>query len=560
MGSETRRVTDSDALAVSASEAETIMLVDGEDLRRALWAAGQWLKNHAAVVNALNVFPVPDGDTGTNMSLTMTAALAEVETLADRSASAVAHAVAHGALMGARGNSGVILSQIFRGFAHSMDGVDGLSAKDLGLASQEAYDTAVRAVIKPVEGTILTVMCDVARATQEIAAHTDDIVTIMTHVVKVARETNDRTPEMLPVLKEAGVVDAGGQGLVYLLEGALRSLQGERVDVDVEVDVGADPRSIFGAGPDGYGYDVQFLIKGESLDVDEIRQAIDAMGDSTLVVGDSRFVKVHVHVHDPGVPISYGSALGVLGDVIVENMDEQHQDFIKEAPVPRVPIEGITDIAVVCVVPGEGLTRIFKSMGVSDIVPGGQTMNPSTQELLAAIERAGADKVLVLPNNGNIILAARQASEMSSKQVVVVPTKTIPEGISAALAFSYQEADLQSNAEGMMRSAAEIQTIEITHAVRSTLINGVQVSDGDVIGLLNDQLVADGEDDAAVTLEVLDEASAGDYEVVTVYFGQDITQKDAAALGDQIKAIYPSLEVDVHDGGQAYYPYILSLE
>ncbi len=559
MGSETRRVAGSDALAVSASEAETIMLVDGEDLRRALWAASQWLKNHAAVVNALNVFPVPDGDTGTNMSLTMTAALAEVETSADRSASAVATAVAHGALMGARGNSGVILSQIFRGFAHSLDGRDALSAKDLALASQEASDTAVRAVIKPVEGTILTVMRDVARATQESATHTDDIVAIMTRVVEVARDTNKRTPEMLPVLKEAGVVDAGGQGLVYLLEGALRSLQGEGVDVDVEVEVGAAPRSIFGAGPDGYGYDVQFLIRGESLDVDEIRQAIDAMGDSTLVVGDSRFVKVHVHVHDPGVPISYGSALGVLGDVIVENMDEQHQDFIREAPVPRVPIEDITDIAVVCVVPGEGLTRIFESMGASATVPGGQTMNPSTQELLAAIERAGADKVLVLPNNGNIILAACQASEMSSKQVVVVPTKTIPEGISAMMAFNYQ-ADLQGNAERMERNAAEIQTIEITHAVRSTLVNGVQVSDGDVIGLLNDQLVADGEDDTTVTLEVLEKASAGDYEVVTVYFGQDITQQDAAALGDQIKAIYPSLEVDVHDGGQAYYRYILSLE
>ena len=560
MGSETRRVTDSDALAVSASEAETIMLVDGEDLRRALWAAGQWLKNHAALVNALNVFPVPDGDTGTNMSLTMTAGLAEVEALTDRSASAVAHAVAHGALMGGRGNSGVILSQIFRGFAHSLDGRDVLSAKDLGLASQEAYDTAVRAVINPVEGTILTVMREVARATQEKAAHTDDLVTIMTHVVKVARDTNDCTPEMLPVLKEAGVVDAGGQGLVYLLEGALRSLQGQSVDVDVVVDVGADPRSRIGAGPDGYGYDVQFLIRGESLDVDEIRQGIDAMGDSTLVVGDSRFVKVHVHVHDPGVPISYGSALGVLGDVIVEDMDEQHQDFIKEAPVPRVPVEDITDIAIVCVVSGEGLTRIFKSMSVSDIVPGGQTMNPSAQELLAAIEGVDADKVLVLPNNSNVIAAARQASEMSSKQVVVVPTETVPQGISATLAFNYQEADLQSNAEGMMRSAADIQTIEITHAVRSTQVNGVQVSDGDVIGLLNDQLVADGEDDTAVILEVFDKASAGDYEVATVYFGQDITQQDAAALRDRIKAIYPSLEIDVHDGGQAYYRYILSLE
>jgi DAK2 domain fusion protein YloV len=516
-------------------------------------AAGRWLEKHAAAVNALNVFPVPDGDTGTNMLLTMNAALAEIERSPDSSASAIAHAVAHGALMGARGNSGVILSQIWRGFARSLDDKATFSCQEFAQATQEGCDTAYKGVVKPVEGTILTVAREAARAAQE-AASTNNMVEMLAHVVEVAKATNARTPEMLPVLREAGVVDAGGQGLVYILEGILRALRGESVETDIAMEATVDLKSRLGAGPEGYGYDVQFLIKGQNLDVDEIRNTIGAMGESTLVVGDSDAVKVHVHVHDPGIPISYGVSRGIISDVVVENMEEQYQEFV----MGRVS-KPVTDIAAVCVVPGSGLMRIFDSLGAGAIVRGGQTMNPSTQEILTAIESVDADKVLVLPNNGNVVLTARQASSLSKKQVRVVPTRTIPQGISALLALNYQ-ADLETNAERMTDAAGEIQTVEVTRAVRSTQVNGVEVAEGDVIGLLNDQLVAAGTDYTSVVLDVLAQISAQNYEIATIYFGQDVTRDEAAALADQIAARYSDLEIEVLEGGQAHYRYILSLE
>jgi len=384
-------------------------LCGGQGLKRALNAGRLWLENHAAAVNALNVFPVPDGDTGTNMLLTMNAALGEIERSPEDSVSVIAHAVAHGALMGARGNSGVILSQIFRGFAHSLDGTTTLSTQEFAHAAQEACDTAYQGVVKPVEGTILTVAREAARAAREAADHTDDVVELLAHVVESAKVANALTPELLPVLKEAGVVDAGGQGLVYILEGALRFLRGEGVEMDLKMDAVVDLKSTLGAGEEGYGYDVQFLIKGESLDVDQIRNTIGSMGESTLVVGDSKLVKVHVHVYDPGIPISYGVSQGVLRDVVVENMEEQYQEFVMGDARSAVATEDVTDIATACVVPGDGLRRIFESLGASVIVYGGQTMNPSTQEILDAIGSVDVEKVLVLPNNSNVILAARQA-------------------------------------------------------------------------------------------------------------------------------------------------------
>lgn len=526
------------------------------------------MEKHASVVNALNVFPVPDGDTGTNMLLTMNAALAEIQRSPEDSVSAIAHAVAHGALMGARGNSGVILSQILRGFARVLDGKPTFSVQEFAQAAQEACDTAYQGVVKPVEGTILTVAREAARAAQEAANRTDNMVEVLAEVVETAKATNALTPELLPVLKQAGVVDAGGQGLVYILEGALRCLQGESVEVDAEMDAVVDLKSTLGAGEEGYGYDVQFLIRGESLNVDEIRKTIGAMGESTLVVGDPHIVKVHVHVHDPGVPISYGVRQGVISDVIVENMEEQYQEFVMGRATPVSPAgagrstvatEEVTDIATVCVVPGDGLKRVYESLGASAIVHGGQTMNPSTQEILNAIDTVEAEKVLVLPNNSNVILAARQACNLSHKRAIVVPTKTIPQGISALLAFNYQ-ADLETNAERMGRAASEIQTIEVTRAVRSTQVNGVDVTRGDVIGMLDDQLVAAGGDYTAVVLDALRQASAGECEVVTIYFGQDATEVEAYALADQIVETYPSLETEVHEGGQAHYRYILSLE
>jgi DAK2 domain fusion protein YloV len=539
--------------ASTSNPSSPISTCDGQCLKRLLVAAGRWLEKHAAAVNALNVFPVPDGDTGTNMLLTMNAALAEIERSPDSSASAVAHAVAHGALMGARGNSGVILSQIWRGFARSLDGKATFSCQEFALAAQEACDTAYKGVVKPVEGTILTVAREAARAAQE-AASTDNMVEMLAHVVEIAKATNARTPEMLPVLREAGVVDAGGQGLVYILEGALRSLRGESVETDTQMEAAVDLKSALGAGPEGYGYDVQFLIKGQNLDVDEIRNTIGAMGESTLVVGDGDTVKVHVHVHDPGVPISYGVSRGIISDVVVENMEEQYQEFV----MGRVSNPS-ADIATVCVVPGNGLMRIFDSLGAGAIVRGGQTMNPSTQEILTAIEGVDADKVLVLPNNSNVILSARQASGLSKKQVRVVPTKTIPQGISALLALNYQ-ADLETNAERMTEATSEIQTVEVTRAVRSTQVNGVEVTEGDVIGLLNDQLVAAGTDYTAVVLDVLAQVSAENYEIATIYFGQDAAQNEANDLAAQIVARYPDLEIEVLEGGQAHYRYILSLE
>jgi DAK2 domain fusion protein YloV len=545
--------SQSNSQASTSNSPSPISTCDGQCLRHLLVAAGRWLEKHAAAVNALNVFPVPDGDTGTNMLLTMNAALAEIERSPDNSASAIAHAVAHGALMGARGNSGVILSQIWRGFARSLDGKATFSCQEFAQATQEACDTAYKGVVKPVEGTILTVAREAAQAAQE-AASTNNMVEMLTHVVEIAKATNARTPEMLPVLREAGVVDAGGQGLVYILEGMLRSLRGESVEKDTKMDAAVHLKSALGAGREGYGYDVQFLIKGQNLDVDEIRHTIDAMGESTLVVGDSDTVKVHVHVHDPGVPISYGVSRGIVSDVVVENMEEQYQEFVMgRASKPA------TDITTVCVVPGSGLMRIFDSLGAGAIVRGGQTMNPSTQEILTAIESVDADKVLVLPNNSNVILSARQAAGLSQKQVKVVPTKTIPQGISALLALNYQ-ADLETNAERMTDATGEIQTVEVTRAVRSTQVNGVEVTEGDVIGLLNDQLVAAGTDYTGVVLDVLAQVSAENYEIVTIYFGQDAARDEADVLADQIVARYSNLEVEVLEGGQAHYRYILSLE
>ena len=559
---ETKHLTTTDKTKVPSRATDKIISCDGRGLKRAFWAASQWLKQHTAVVNALNVFPVPDGDTGTNMALTMAAAMAEAERTGESSASAVARALAQGALMGARGNSGVILSQILRGFAHGLDGTESLSAQDLANAVQEAYATALRGVIRPVDGTILTVMRDVARAAREAVIHTDDLAAMLSLLAETARDSTARTPELLAVLREAVVVVDGSQGLVYLIEGVVRLVRGESVELDAEVAQSVKLKSDLAPGQTGYGYDVQFLIRGENLNIEEIRQTIDAMGESALVVGDSHVLKVHVHVHDPSLPISYGHRQGSLSDITIENMQEQYQRFVLD-PLKTVGAgtsEDITDVAIVSVAPGEGLARIFRSLHPATvIVPGGQTMNPSIQELLTAINSATKEKVLVLPNNGNVIPAAQQACALSSKDARMIPTRSIPQGIGALMAFNYQ-ADLQENMLHMQENISAIRTIEMTRAVRSTQVNGLLVTEGNVIGLLDDELVSTGTDYAAVALEVLEKAIAPQHEVVTVYYGQDATHHEAEAMADQIKASCPKLEVEIQYGGQPHYRYILSLE
>jgi len=551
-----------------------ILAIDGQGLKRLFEASLAWLRQHQAAINALNVFPVPDGDTGTNMLLTMESAWKEIVDSPEQNAGIIAQAVAQGALMGARGNSGVILSQIWRGFARSLHEKQTFTAADLAEALQEASDTAYKGVINPVEGTILTVARQVAVAAHQVTREHGDFVMVFDYIVGQSKQAVARTPSLLPVLAEAGVVDSGGQGFSIILEGMLRYLRGKTVTVDQAFETAVDLGAHVGLheqdhahmphiheGEIGYGYDVQFIIVSQGLDVDRIRTDIDAMGDSTLVVGDVSTVKVHVHVPDPGVPISYGVSLGSLRDVVVEDMQAQYQEFIlgRSAPPVTVPATPQSEVSAVAVVPGDGLSRVFQSLGVGGVVSGGQTMNPSTQQLLEAIEALPASKVIILPNNSNILMAAKQAAELSDKQVAVVPTRTIPQGIAALLAFSYQN-DLQTNVELMSAALEQVQSGAITMATRSVEIDGLQVKEGEIIGLVNERLVACGPSVDQVIWFMIEEMRLVDHEIMTLYYGDGIESEQADLLASQVAERYPDQEIEVIEGSQPYYHYIISVE
>ena len=537
-----------------------IRFCDGRGLKRLIGAGLAWLERHQQAINALNVYPVPDGDTGTNMLLTMQSAYREIQASPEEEVDAIAQKVAHGALMGARGNSGVILSQIFRGFSRSLEGIDKFDTVQFAAAMREAATTAYKGVIKPVEGTILTVTREAAEAAVAAAASSEDLTQVLKQVVSAARESVARTPTLLAVLAEAGVVDAGGQGLFVILEGMLRYARGERLTVDGELAAAMDLQSLHLDHEEGYGYDIQFIIHGDGLQVEEIRAKIDSLGDCALVVGDSRAVKVHVHSPEPGTPLNYGASLGSLSRVIIENMQEQYQEFIlSKAQKPSVPPTPPSGIGTVIVAPGPGLMSVFESLGASAVVSGGQTMNPSTEELLQAVEAVPSQDVILLPNNKNIILAAEQTKALSEKNVQVVPTITIPQGISALLALNYQ-ADLESNARIMTEAAEIIKTIEITTAVRSVQIDGIQVREGEVIGLIDGKLKVKGEEAGEVIRQALAAMDADEYEIITIYFGETVTEEQAAAMADEISDLYPEQEIEVIDGGQPHYHYILSVE
>lgn len=544
------------ALSPQQGEIKEINSCSGGGLRQALEASTTWLERHVQTINALNVYPVPDGDTGTNMLLTMRAALEELNNSSAQSASAVAHTVSYGALMGARGNSGVILSQLFRGLARSLDKKKTFTALELAQAMKEASATAYKGVIKPVEGTILTVAREAADAAAAAAEERNNLLYVLERTVAEARHSVARTPSLLSVLADAGVVDAGGQGLFVILEGALRLLQGRAVEAVPELAAAIDLRAFEGQE---YGYDTQFVIQGENLNVEEIREAIATMGDSVLVVGDSNTVKVHLHTDEPGTPLNYAAGWGSLKEIVVENMQEQYEEFILGQTRPPLLAEELGDIAILVVAPGAGLASVFESLGASAVVPGGQSMNPSTQELLEAIESLNAEKVIVLPNNGNIIMTAQQARELSQKKVVVVPTKTIPQGVSAVLAFNYQ-ADLETNAQMMQRATHGVQTTEITTATRAAQINGVSVEEGEIIGLLNGALTASGNTLEEVVQEMLRQMKADEHEIITIYCGEGIAGTEPERLADEIRASYPDQEVELVDGGQPHYHYILSAE
>ncbi|TES87819.1 MAG: DAK2 domain-containing protein [Dehalococcoidia bacterium] len=540
-----------------------IKSISGQELREMFAAATGWLEKSSAEIDALNVFPVPDGDTGTNMLLTMRSTIEEAYRAPDRSASAVAHAMAHGALMGARGNSGVILSQILRGLAQSLTEKESLTATDLAGALQESAVMAYKGMSNPVEGTMLTVIKDIATAVQaEVAGDDGDVVAVMETAVNAAGESVANTPNLLDVLRQAGVVDAGGQGLHTIFDGALRYLKGEmeqmrfRKPQIIVTDMHATklPQMI-AADEIPYGYCTEFLLKGEKLDTDKMRKKLEKKGESLIVVGDDATARVHIHTLEPGDVISYASSLGTLHQVSIRNMDEQHHDYL-EIQKDRGPA---VDTAIVAVVAGEGLADVFTSLGVTAIVPGGQTMNPSTKDLLQAVEGAASDKVIILPNNKNIVATANQVQSLTEKKIEVVPTTTIPQGVAALLAFDY-EANLESNIQIMTRAMATVKTIEICRAVRSAKLGDLKIKKKQPIGFLDGDMVVVGESGLEVLNKMLSKLGLSKVEVITIYYGADTKSAEAEQVASDIRSRYPQLQIEVVKGGQPHYNYIISIE
>ncbi len=550
-----------------------ISVLDGQDLKKAMLAGAAWLEERRESINALNVFPVPDGDTGSNMSATMQAAIRGIVNSNETAAGVVAARIAHDALLGARGNSGVILSQVLRGLAQGLEKKATFTATDLADALLEASRLASRAVIKPVEGTILTVVRDCAEAAQASARRGDDLATLLHEVVSAARASVARTPDLLPTLKQAGVVDAGGQGLCTILEGiwhAIRSDGRELQPVVSSVPTQEAPRrGRVNVEEEEYGYEVVFLLRGEHLDVEGIRQAIIEMGGvSTVVAGDERLLKVHTHTQWPGKILDYGVSLGSLLDINIENLQEQSLAYAAESRAEQAAeavapasehATPVTPIATVAVVSGAGFERVYRGLGVSAIVPGGQTMNPSIEELLAAVNGVEAEQVIILPNNSNVILSARQIPELTGRAVEVIPTETLPQGIAALMSFNYS-ADLATNARSMSAAAQRIQTAEITTAVRAVQIDGLRVREGDIIGLINGNLAVAGSSLDQVIDDLLQRMHVERYEVITIYYGEGTTEAHAQEVAARMKRRHSHLEIEVVDGGQPYYAYIFSAE
>jgi len=551
---------------------------NGRQLQKLAQAALLWLERNHEHVNSLNVFPVPDGDTGTNMLLTMRSAYNRIKEKEDEHVGKIAESFAHGALMGARGNSGVILSQILRGLARGFKDKAAFNAEELARALKNAADTAYGGVMKPVEGTILTVIREGALEAADAAQKSSDLRFVLDRVLERCQQALERTPDQLPILKQAGVVDSGGQGLIYILEGMMRYTNGELRDIVTAVTEGTGAAVAAAvtaqelARPENgeieNPYDVQFILLGENLNVLEVREKIDSMGDSTVVVGDETTIKVHVHVEDPGVPISYGITLGQITDVVIENMQMQMEDVIQGSghnalAAPPIPTPELTvqpgQIGVVAVSAGDGLSTIFRSLGAAHIVNGGQTNNPSIEEIFQAIQDVPTDKVIILPNNKNIILAAEGARDLSPKRVAVVPTRTTPQGLSALLALN-PDGDLEETTAAMTALSAEVATGEITRATRSVTIDGVSVNEGELIGLVDGRLCAAGMEMDNVLPQMLEAMEMEEREIVSLYYGSDVDQADAEALAGRIEDAYEDVEVEIHNGGQAHYFFILGAE
>jgi fatty acid kinase len=551
-------------------------VVDGQLFKRALLGSLAWLGANQEEVNRLNVFPVPDGDTGTNMLLTLQSAVEDIRESDAKEISKIAALAAHGSLMGARGNSGVILSQIFRGFAKHVQGKTALTPAELADALEEAANAAYRAVIKPTEGTILTVAREAGKAAKAAAAEPSARVnTVIRAACKAAKAATDNTPTQLAILREAGVVDAGGFGLQVILEGFLKTVEEGNAEAPALAAAArgkAAPAQVNLELPEeGWGYCTEFLIEGKGMNVDEIRDTIAGMGNSALVVGDEDLIRVHVHTNEPTSVLAYASGVGTLARTKVDDMSKQHRVILESVlPAPASsPTNGRQQepaaatrpngIGLVAVVAGSGLTDIFRGLGVDAVIEGGQTMNPSTKDMLKAVEAVPYDEVIVLPNNANVILAAQQVPELTKKKVHILRSRTVPQGIAAVVAFNPTR-DAKENMEAMAGAKDQVQTIEVTHAVRDSKANGVLVKKGDVIALINDKLKHSGADYGSVVSLALKDIKPDEYELVTVYKGRGAEDRDLKSLTEAIGRDFPGLEVEVQDGGQQHYPFILSVE
>lgn len=548
--------------------------INVEMLAKMFLAGAQNIEAKKEFINELNVFPVPDGDTGTNMSLTIMAAAKEVTALEKLDVVSLAKAISSGSLRGARGNSGVILSQLLRGFTKSIREEKEIDAPALARAVLRAKDTAYKAVMKPKEGTILTVARGIADKAQELAEETEDLEVFIPELIKEAEEVLARTPDMLPVLKEAGVVDSGGQGLVEVIKGAYDAFLGKEVDYSaiapstavnvtkINADTAADIK---------FGYCTEFIILTEKEfseeDERKFKTYLESIGDSIVCVADEDVVKVHVHTNDPGLAIQKALTFGQLSRMKIDNMREEHQEkLIKDAQKlaeaekenknkePRKPV-GFIAVSI-----GEGLNEIFKELGVDYIIEGGQTMNPSTDDMLTAIDAVNADTIFILPNNKNIVLAANQARDLTKeKDIIVIPTKTVPQGITAVINFN-PEMDVDSNEENMLEEIKNVKTGQVTYAVRDTHIDDKEIHEGDIMGIGDAGILSVGNSIEGTTKDMLAQLVEEDSELISLYYGEDVSEGEAEKFVAEIEELYPELDVDAHCGGQPIYYYVLAVE
>lgn len=557
--------TTHETRATVTDSIKPIISIDGQKLKRLLEASLAWLKANQQLVNSLNVFPVPDGDTGTNMLLTMQAAYNEVANSDETNIGKMAKDIAQGALMGARGNSGVILSQIWRGFARALDSLPEMDGEIFARALNESRNTAYKGVVRPVEGTILTVIKDVSIAVENSQARTNDLVQLLTDAVNAANESVKYTPELLPILKSAGVVDSGGKGLYFILEGMLRYIQGHPLDASavlMQPLSDMDLTDTLEAVEEGQDVEVvvDFTTRG-TLDLESFYNDLAKIGTSIQVGEGDGMYRMHIHVeaarkHEP---LDYILTVGSWSKVAMENLQLQMENGKKKNKGYELPEFQEGTIAVVAVSPGLGISRIFASLGVSAIIEGGQTMNPSTEEILKAFEDLPTNNVIILPNNKNIVLAANTAKTLSVKNVHVIPSTSVPQGLSAMLRLD-PEGDADNIAAEMIEAIEEVDTCEVTTATRSVELNKVKVEEGKIIGLLNGKLLVSGDTVVETCLAILDKAKMDSRERITLFYGENLDRSAADAIGETLAAKYPNHEIEIHEGGQPHYQMIISLE